>query len=141
MALKIIGKVHTIGQTQTIASKNGGQPFTKREIIIDATRFDGLTGERGIENYPAFEFGGERCAELDKFKSGDIVEVYFDLQGSFYEKDGAKKNMTRVRGYKIDHFQTKRAQPASHPAPQAVPQQPPMPSDYPPPPPSNELPW
>lgn len=139
MVLKIIGKVHTIGQTQTISSKNGGQPFTKREIILDATRFDGLTGERGVDNFPAFEFGGERCSELDKFKQGDVVEVFFDLQGSFYTKDGVEKNMTRVRGYKIEHYQMKQrnAQPKSQPQPH----QPPMPSDYPPPPPSSELPW
>lgn len=138
MALKIIGKVHTIGQTQTIASKNGGQPFTKREIILDATRFDGLTGERGIDNFPAFEFGGERCAELDKFKQGDVVEVSFDLQGSFYTKDGVEKNMTRIRGYKIEHYQMKQrsAQPKQAPTPQ-----PPMPSDYPPPPSNDGLPW
>lgn len=136
MALKIIGKVHTIGAVQTIASKNGGQPFVKREIILDATRFDGLTGERGIDNFPAFEFGGERCSELDKFKPGDVVEVSFDLQGSFYTKDGVERNMTRVRGYKIEPYQVKQraAQPQQAPQPQ-----PPMPSDFPPPPP--QLPW
>ena len=47
MALKVIGKVYSVGQAQQIASKNGGQPFLKREIVLDATRYDGLTGERG----------------------------------------------------------------------------------------------
>lgn len=141
MALKMIGKVFSIGATQSIPSRNGNT-FNKRELVLDATRYDGLTGEKGMENYPLFEFGGERCSELDNFKVGDIVEVSFDLQGSFYEKDGAKKNMTRVRGYKIEHFQTKRAQqPVQQPVQQAV-QQPPMPGDYPPPPPPNDgLPW
>ena len=35
MALKMIGKVFSIGATQVINSKNGGQPFSKREIILD----------------------------------------------------------------------------------------------------------
>lgn len=140
MALKMIGKVFSIGATQSIPSKNGNT-FNKRELVLDATRYDGLTGEKGIENYPLFEFGGDRCAELDNYKVGDIVEVSFDLQGSFYEKDGAKKNMTRVRGYKIEHFQAKRTQqPVQQPVQQAV-QQPPMPSDYPPPPDNDGLPW
>ena len=143
MALKMIGKVLSIGATQSIASKNGGQPFLKREIVLDATRFDGLTGERGYDNYPMFEFGGDKCQELDGFKQGDVVEVSFELQGSFYkDKDGVEKNFTRVRAYKIERFQTKRSQQhASQPAPQAAPQQqPPMPSDFPPPP-ESQLPW
>lgn len=143
MALKMIGKVFSIGATQSIASKNGGQPFLKREIVLDATRFDGLTGERGYDNYPMFEFGGEKCQELDGFKQGDVVEVFFEVQGSFYkDKDGVEKNFTRVRAYKIERFQTKRSQQhASQPAPQAAPQQqPPMPSDFPPPP-ESQLPW
>ena len=143
MALKMIGKVFSIGATQSIASKNGGQPFLKREIVLDATRFDGLTGERGYDNYPMFEFGGDKCQELDGFKQGDVVEVSFELQGSFYkDKDGVEKNFTRVRAYKIERFQTKRSQQhASQPAPQAAPQQqPPMPSDFPPPP-ESQLPW
>lgn len=141
MAFKIIGKVHSIGQTQAIASKSGGQPFYKREIVIDATRFDGLTGERGIDNFPLLEFGGERCSELDKFKVGDVVEVHFDLQGSFYTKDGIEKNITRVRGYKIEHYAMRQRanQPKQQVTQQA--QQPPMPSDYPPPPPIDRLPW
>lgn len=140
MALKMIGKVFSIGVTQSIPSKNGNT-FNKRELVLDATRYDGLTGEKGVENYPMFEFGGERCAELDKFKVGDIVEVSFDLQGSFYTKDGVEKNMTRVRGYRIEHFQTRqKTSPTGTSSTHAQPAQPPMPSDFPPPP-ESQLPW
>ena len=136
MALKMIGKVFSIGATQVINSKNGGQPFSKREIILDATRFDGLTGERGYENYPMFEFSGDKCSELDVFKNGDIVEVSFELQGSFYkDKDNVERNFTRVRAYKIEHYAVKQKQ-----MQQPQPQQPPMPSDYPPPT-ADGLPW
>ena len=138
----MIGKVFSIGATQSIASKNGGQPFQKREIVLDATRFDGLTGERGYDNFPMFEFGGEKCSELDGFKTGDVVEVSFELQGSFYkDKDGVEKNFTRVRAYKIEHYQTKQRpaqQQSSQPAPQ---QQAQIPSDYPPTPAQSDLPF
>lgn len=137
MALKMIGKVFSIGATQSIASKNGGQLFQKREIVLDATRFDGLTGERGYDNFPMFEFGGEKCSELDGFKTGDVVEISFELQGSFYkDKDGVEKNFTRVRAYKIEHYQTKQ-----RPAQQQAAQPQPMPSDYPPPPTPSGLPF
>lgn len=151
MALKVIGKVYSVGQTQQIASRNGGQPFLKREIVLDATRYDGLTGERGYDNFPMFEFSGEKCAELDAFKQGDVVEVSFELQGSFYkDKDNVERNFTRVRAYKIEPYAVKgkpTAQPQVQPQaqPQAQPQyqqRPPMPSDYPPPPPPQQnLPW
>lgn len=139
MALKMIGKVLSIGATQVINSKNGGQPFSKREIILDATRFDGLTGERGYDNFPMFEFSGEKCSELDGFKIGDIVEISFELQGSFYkDKDNVERNFTRVRAYKIESYEVKQKQ-----TQQPQPQQPPMPSDFPPPPPTQQdgLPW
>ena len=145
MALKVIGKVHSVGQTQQIASKNGGQPFLKREIVLDATRYDGLTGERGYDNFPMFEFSGDKCAELDAFKRGDVVEVSFELQGSFYkDKDGVERNFTRVRAYRIEPYAVKSKPVAQPQAQQAQPayQQPPMPSDYPPPPPPQQnLPW
>lgn len=142
MALKIIGKVYSIGQTQTIAPKNGGQSFTKREIVLDATRFDGLTGERGYDNFPMFEFSGDKCAELDSFKTGDVVEVSFELQGSFYkDKDNVERNFTRVRAYKIEPYAVKSKPTVQPQAAQVQYQQPPMPSDYPPPPQQDGLPW
>lgn len=104
MALTITGKVHSVGNTQSIASKNGGQPFLKREIVLDATRFDPYTGERDkFENFPQFEFSGEKCSELDKCKVGDVVTISFTLQGSFYKgQDDVERNFTRIRGYEIE---------------------------------------
>lgn len=141
MALQITGRIKSIGATQSIASKNGGQPFTKREIILDTTRFDPYTGERDkYENYPMFEFGGEKCKDLDGYQAGQVVTISFDLQGSFFKgQDGVEKNFTRVRGYKIElrQVQTAQQQPVAQPAPQ----QPPMPSDCPPPSSNDGLPW
>ena len=116
MALTITGKVHSVGNTQSIASKNGGQPFLKREIVLDATRFDPYTGERDkFENFPQFEFSGEKCSELDKCKVGDVVTISFTLQGSFYKgQDGIERNFTRVRGYEIEVKQTSNAQKEVH---------------------------
>ena len=116
MALTITGKVHSVGNTQSIASKNGGHPFLKREIVLDATRFDPYTGERDkFENFPQFEFSGEKCSELDKCKVGDVVTISFTLQGSFYKgQDGIERNFTRVRGYEIELKQTSNTQKEVH---------------------------
>lgn len=112
MANQVIGKIFQIGNTEPIKSKDGSKTYYKRELILDATRFDGITGERGFDNFPTFEFSGDKCSELDQFKVGEIVTVYFDLQGTKYEKEGQTKFFTRIRGYKVERRQVQQpAQP------------------------------
>lgn len=151
MANTVTGKIFSIGSTQTIPSKNGGQPFYKRDIVLDATRFDPYTGERGFENYPMFEFTGEKCKDLDGYQIGQVVTISFELQGSFFDaSDGTKKNFTRVRGYKIEARAVAANAPQPQPQPQPAPQQqyqsqyPPQqypPQPTPPPPGMNDLPF
>lgn len=88
MANQIIGRVFYIGDTNSIKSKDGSKTYYKRELVLDATRFDGLTGQRGYDNFPSIEFSGDNCQLLDQLKMGDVVAVSFDLQGTKYEKDG-----------------------------------------------------
>lgn len=102
MANQITGKIVVIRSTESIPSKDGSKTYNKREIVLDATKFDPYTGERGYENYPSFEFGGDKCAELDHFSAGEIVTISFDLQGTKYEKDGQTRFFTRIRGYKVE---------------------------------------
>lgn len=141
----------SIGQTQSIQTKSGN-PFTKREIVLDASKYDMYTGEKGFENYPMFEFTGEKCKDLDGYQVGQVVTISFDLQGGFYDdKDGVKKNITKVRGYKIEARTSVQAQPQQQVQPQAAPQpqyqaapQPQYPQQQPqtpPPPGMNDLPF
>ena len=102
MANQGIGRVFQIGNTESLKSKDGSKTYYKRELVLDATRFDGMTGERGFDNFPSFEFSGDKCSELDQFNVGEIVTVTFDLQGTKYEKDGQTRFFNRVRGYKIE---------------------------------------
>ena len=151
MANQITGRVFSIGQTQSIQTKNGNS-FTKREIVLDASKYDMYTGEKGFENYPMFEFIGEKCKDLDGYQVGQVVTISFDIQGGFYDdKDGVKKNLTKVRGYKIEARTSVQAQPQQQVQPQAAPQpqyqaapQPQYPqqqSQTPPPPGMNDLPF
>lgn len=126
MANQIIGRVFQIGDTNEIKSKDGSKTYYKRELVLDATRFDGLTGQRGYDNYPSIEFSGDNCQMLNQFKPGDIVTVSFDLQGTKYEKDGQTRFFTSIRGYKVEPKQV--YQPAQSQTPQ-----PPTPQPYYPP--------
>lgn len=102
MANTMTGRVLEIGDTLTIPTK-GGSSITRRELILDCTRHDQYTGEKLFENHPAFEFSNNKCAELDNCAVNDIVTVSFDLMGRFYvAQDGTRRNMTSIRGYKVD---------------------------------------
>lgn len=107
MANTLTGKILMIGQPQNIPSKDGSKMYVKREVVIDMTRFDPYTGERGFENTPLLEFFGDSCNELNNYRVGQIVTISFDVQGSKYtDRDGVQKIFTRVRPYKIEAKQT-----------------------------------
>lgn len=126
MANEIYGTIDYIGRTEQIPSKTGGQPFLKREIVIDASSYNNQTGEK-YENHPAIEFNGDKCALLDQFQTGQRVKISFELRGNAWTRqDGTVKYITSVRGYKIDPVQTKQQQ---QPAPAQQPAQPPETTD------------
>lgn len=133
MANQLTGKILYIYPSQQIPSKDGSKTIVKRSIVIDCTRFDPYTGERGFENTPMLEFIGDRCAELDKYQVGQIVTISFDVQGTRYRnKDGAEQIFTRVQPYRIEARQVQQQQAASvqQPAPQPTYQQ--QPQNFPP---------
>lgn len=85
MANTIIGKVLVIGRTEEIPSKNGGQPFLKRTLVQDCSRYDQYTGKK-FENYPQLEFASKNTAILDNF---------------------ARKR-TNKRGYEVEYLRSSR---------------------------------
>lgn len=139
MANTLTGKIFYIYPTQQLPSKDGNKTYLKRGIVIDATRFDPYTGERGFENTPLLEFIGDRCSELDKFQAGQIVTISFDVQGTRYRnKDGVEQIFTRVQPYRIEARQMQQPapqapaqQPIQQPTPQPTYQQ--QPQNFPPP--------
>ena len=119
MANQITGKILYIYPTQQITTKDG-KPFLRRSLVIDTTRFDPYTGERGFENTPQLDFAGDQCQELDKFTVGQVVTISFDVQGSRYRNaDGKEQIFTRIRPYRIELRQA-RQQAAPQYAPQQV---------------------
>lgn len=137
MANQITGRIIEIGQTVQMPSKTGGNSFTKREFLLDATTYDPYTGERSeYENILPLELSGDKCAELDRHKIDDAVTVSFALQGrSWTNQDGELKRMASIRCYKIEGrggvSQSQQTTSVQQPAPQPTYQQPPQ--NFPPP--------
>ena len=105
MANTITGRVRRITPEQTVTGKSG-KAFTKRTLVIDASRFDRYTGEKKFDNYPSIEFSGEAMKTLDAFKEGDAVVVSFDINGREFtdEKTGEVKYFNSIRGYKVERY-------------------------------------
>lgn len=111
MANQITGKILYIYPPQQITTKDGSKTIVKRGVVLDCTRYDPYTGERGFENTPLMEFFGDKCSEIDSFQIGQVVTVLFDLQGSKYAgDDGRSKIFTSVRPYKIELKQVQAGQ-------------------------------
>lgn len=110
MSNSISGRVIAVSAVQTVASADASkQPLKKRMVYLDCTRYDPYTGERSqFENKPLMEFTGDRVLEkvnpkLDGIKAGDVVTVFFDVQGMDYtdKATGKKRNFTGIRAYDV----------------------------------------
>ena len=130
MANQLTGKILYIYPTQQIPSKDGSKAILKRGIVIDCTRYDPYTGQRGFENTPMLEFIGDRCSELDNYQIGQIVTISFDVQGTRYRnKDNVEQIFTRVQQPSAP-IQQPTSQPIAQPVPQPITQQ--QPQSFPP---------
>lgn len=119
MVYNIKAKIYKIGEVQSIPSQNGGEPFRKRSIVLDASRFDPYTGEKSGDNYVVVEFTGKRVDELDKYAVGDLANVSFVLQGRKYTDSTTQEErfFTSVIGIGIEMAQMGRKQQVSTPEP------------------------
>ena len=131
--------VHSVTPVMEIESRNGGQPFLKRELIIDDS-WD-KDGKR-YYSFVSIEFSGDRMAQLDTICPGMRVNVDGLLSGREYNN----RFYNSVRGQSVTPCQ---AQQQYVPAPAPISggyhqqpqcqqpmsyQSPPMPGGYPQPP-------
>lgn len=97
------GRVLKIGEIEEIPSKNGGESFKKRTVVLNCTHSD---FGKVYENYPSFEFTGKHLDDPMAFKVDDIVTISFVLQGTRFQKDNQpEKFFNTVSGYKIETYQ------------------------------------
>ncbi len=107
MANFITGAIVSISETRNLVSRSGNA-YKLRELVISIRKYDPNTGEpvTDKENTPQFVFMGDRCDELDKFQIGQMVNVYFDLQGRTYtDQSGISKIINELRPYKVELYQ------------------------------------
>lgn len=104
MANTMTGRVLLIGNTEEIPSKNGGEPFKKRVVVLNCTHSD---FGQVYENYPSFEFSGKHVDDPAGFEVGEIVTISFALQGTKYQKSANDpvKYFNTISGYKIEKYQ------------------------------------
>lgn len=111
MGFQLIGKIIAINQIETVASKSDStKTFQRRQVYLDCSRYDSITGEQLQENKPLLEFGGKGLEQLNELvnqglKKGDLVSVEFAVQGTSYkDAQGNIKNYTGIRPYGIERY-------------------------------------
>jgi hypothetical protein len=131
MAFVLIGRIIAVDQQQTIASKTDAtKTFQRRQVYLDCSRYDSITGEQLQENRPLLEFGGKGLDQLNELvkqglKKGDLVSIEFAVLGNTYkDAQGNTKNFTGIRPYSIERYVPRsQQQQTQQPAPALVPQQ------------------
>lgn len=90
--------IHHISPVIDIPSRSGGQPFQKRELILnDSWERDGQT----YPNFVVIEFSGDKMAQLDNFAPGQRVTVEAYVNGR--EHQGRVFNT--IKGQTVAHYQ------------------------------------
>lgn len=117
MAFTLIGRIIAVDQQQTVASKSdASKTFQRRQVYLDCSRYDSITGEQLSENKPLLEFGGKGLDQLNELckqglKKGDLVSIEFAVQGNTYKDgQGNTKNFTGIRPYAIERYVPKSQQ-------------------------------
>lgn len=117
MGFQLIGKIIAINQIETVASKSdSSKTFQRRQVYLDCSRYDSITGEQLQENKPLLEFGGKGLEQLNTMvnqglKKGDLVSIEFAVQGNTYkDAQGNTKNYTGIRPYAIERYVPKSQQ-------------------------------
>lgn len=116
--LKATALIRSISPVIEIPSKSGGQPFQKRELVLeDSWTKDGNT----YTNIVLIEFSGDKMAQLDSFGPGQRVNVEAYVSGREYQG----KVFNTIKGSTIELFQAQQAAPSTGQYPQ-------VPGGYPP---------
>lgn len=100
-------KLQSVSQIIEIPSKRGGNPFQKREVVLDETWID-----REGNTHPVFvsiDFFGDAMATLDQYMPGQPVNITAQLTGR--ESNGRVYNS--VRGKSIAPYIPQGAMPQS----------------------------
>ena len=122
--LVVYGRVIALSPVTEIPSREQGKPaMKKREIYVDCTRYDSITGIRDErENKPLFEIGGDKLLEKVaalNLQKDDVVGVKFAIQGTPYKDQQQKtKVFTAIRVWDVEVIRKADGSQVQQPAPQ-----------------------
>ena len=123
--LVVYGRVIALSPVTEIPSREQGKPaMKKREIYVDCTRYDSITGIRDErENKPLFEIGGDKLLEKVaalNLQKDDVVAIKFAIQGTPYKDQQQKiKVFTAIRVWDVEVIRKADGSPVQQPqAPQ-----------------------
>lgn len=72
--------------------------YKKREFVIEFQEGKDLK----YTNYVKFELGQERCSLIDNANVGDLINVYFNIKGRKWEKDGKTSYFNSLEAWKVE---------------------------------------
>jgi hypothetical protein len=92
--MQVRGNIKLIGETKTFGAKG----FQKRDLVLTTQ-----------EKYPQsllIEFVQDNCSALDKYNTGDFVEVNIDLRGrEWTSPQGETKYFNTIQGWKVSQVE------------------------------------
>ena len=98
MGIEATGKLHTIFDTKQVSER-----FTKREFVLE------LTDNPKYPQTVLFQLTGDRCAQLDDLRVGDMVRIEFNLRGREWRSpQGEVKYFNSLDVWKVEAASARR---------------------------------
>ena len=94
MSFELSGTLYEIGETQKISDK-----FSKREFIIEKKE---NTGNFEFVDHIKFQLTNDKCDLIDKFNTGDELNISFNIRGRKWEKNDKVSYFTNLEAWKIE---------------------------------------
>ncbi len=111
MSLEVTGKLLVKYDTLQVSEK-----FKKREFVIELA--EEINGNI-YTNFAKLQLVQNKCDIIDRFNTGDVVKVSFNIKGNSYvdKKDGQTKYITNLDAWRVESATA--AAPSGGSAPQA----------------------
>lgn len=99
MGIEATGKLHTIYDTKQVSER-----FSKREFVLE------LADNPKYPQTVLFQLTGDRCAQLDGMRQGDMVRVEFSLRGREWRSPaGEVKYFNSLDVWKVEPASARRS--------------------------------
>jgi hypothetical protein len=90
--MNVRGRILEISETQKVSER-----FQKREFVIE------FAENPQYPEFVQFELIQDKCSLLDSFKTGDEVDVYFNLKGrKWTNQQGQVKYFNSLQAWKLE---------------------------------------